>query len=143
MSRGLWINALLALLGAPRTDANKRLLWAWWAWEGGGGGVRGTINPSAKYNWLNCMTPMLGSTNFNAVGVKNYPLWLTGVRAHNKTMRNGRYPDVIAAFRSGNPFLKQPVEGLSTWLSGRGTAGNPDGEAYARRVIQTGLTWKL
>lgn len=143
MRRGTWINAVLFLLGAPRTGANRKFMFGWWQSEGGNGGPYGRVFPSPRWNWLCTTRPMLGATDYNSHGVKNYRNWLQGVRATVKTLKNGRYPDIIEALKSGNPFLKQPLDGLSVWLTGKPAKNNPDGLAYARRVLDIGWKWKL
>jgi outer membrane biogenesis lipoprotein LolB len=138
-----WINGVLIAIGAPRTRANRMFMYGWWQWEGGNGGPHGRVRPSAKFNWLNTTRPMWRSTDFNAIGVQNYRTWLQGVRATAKTLKNGRYPDVLAALRSGDPFMRQPLDGLSIWVSGRPASGNQAGLNYALRVVATGYEWKL
>jgi len=145
-----WIPNLLVLLGAPRTQQNRDLLMSWWAWEGGNGGPRGDVKPSAKYNWLNTTTKVLGSKNFNVLnpatgsGVQNYPTYLSGLHATNKTLRKPEYAGIVLALKTGTPLKPKPspflVSGLSIWVSGK-----PDstiGLAYADRVIKLALAYE-
>jgi hypothetical protein len=141
--RGTWINGVLLLLGAPRTEANRKFLWGWWQCEGGNYGPKGNVYPSPKFNWLSTTQSMFGATNYNEIGVKNYLTWIQGVRATVKTLKNGRYDDILIALKNGNPFLKQPLNGLSIWLTGKPVNNNPVGLAYAKKVIKTGWEWKL
>lgn len=143
MTSAYWINAVLALVGAPRTRANRMFMYGWWQWEGGNGGPFGRVRPSSKFNWLNTTKRMWRSTDYNDIGVQNYRSWLQGVRATAKTLKSGKYPDVLEALRSGNPFLHQPYDGLSIWLSGKPSDQNPAGMNYALRVLKSGYAWKL
>lgn len=102
------------LLGAPRNEANKKFLYAWWHFEGGNGGPKGTIYPTAKYNWLNSTTKVLGSTSYNSVGVQNYPTYISGLYGTHKTLKQDKYADIRAALKSGNPTATPPLAGLST-----------------------------
>ena len=133
-----WIPNLLVLLNAPRSQQNRDLLMSWWAWEGGNGGPKRNISPSAKFNWLNSTTKVLGSSDFNVdPGVQNYPTYLSGLYATNKTLRQDKYAGIRKALKSGHP-LSLPndpdlVAGLSTWVTGESTG--PVGAAYAQRVL--------
>lgn len=139
--KGIWITAVLLALGAPRTKENYKFMWGWWLWESGGHGPYGTTYPSAKFNWLNTMRPAIGATDYNSIGVKNYPTWIQGVKSTVSTLKRPVYLDILRALRSGNPFDHPPLEGLSTWLSG--TPSSDNGIAYARSVINTGRGWIL
>lgn len=143
--RVYWMPNVLVLIGAPVSIKNKKFMFGWWQWEGGNGGPKGNIAPSAKYNWLNSMTPVLGSTNFNSQGVQNYPTWPSGLYATVKTLKDPKYAGLVAALKTGNPFQtyhrQAVIRGLSTWVSGR--PDSEDGKAYAARVIKTGAEWKL
>ena len=143
MLRGLWMRAVLRGIGAPVTDANRRFLYAWWAYEGGGGGPNGSIKHSAKYNWLNTTRPMWRSTQYNSAHVQNYRTWRQGVKATVATLKNGHYPDVLKALRSGDPLKHPPRDGLSIWLSGRRYFGNPAGQRYTARVLDAAKHWNL
>lgn len=101
--------SLLKGLGYPVTAANLSFLNAWMRREGGGG----ANNP------LNTTQRMTGSTSFNSVGVQNYANIATGVQATIKTLRNGRYGDLLTALQSGKADTNRTYQGLSTW-SGKG-----------------------
>ncbi|MEM3008366.1 MAG: hypothetical protein QXY15_09985, partial [Candidatus Nitrosotenuis sp.] len=115
----------------------------WWAAEGGNGGPYGNINPSPKWNWLCVTRKTIGSTDYNKVGVQNYPNWGMGLYATYKTLTNGRYGDIIRALRSGDPFVNRPINGLSIWLTGRSAFRNKIGQDYAFKVLKIGYFWKL
>jgi hypothetical protein len=137
VSRVYWIPNLGQALGFKRTPECWSLLMSQWAWEGGNGGPNRNVSPSAKYNWLNSTTRVLGSSRFNAVGVQNYPTYLSGIYATAKTLRDPRYKGYLVALRSGTPLADAYAWGLraslSTWVTGE--AANAEGLAYAERVI--------
>lgn len=140
-----WIPNLLVSLSAPVTKDNRYFLTAWWTWEGGNGGPKRNVSPSAKYNWLNSMTPVLGSSAFNAVGVQNYPTYLSGIYATRKTLLDPTkvpYKGLVHALKAGNPmstsWRSEVAAGLSMWVSGSPDANRP----YAQRVIDTALAIK-
>src|SRR5258706_11254188 len=73
------------------------MLAIWQACEGG----------SATWNPINTTQPEPGATNYNSVGVKNYPDKATGIRGTATTLTNGYYPGIVADLRSGSfpPYL--------------------------------------
>lgn len=103
---------MLALIGAPATPANIRFLDAWQKGEGG----TATNNPlnTTKRGYA-------GETDYNSVGVKNYPTPSIGAIATAQTLQNGYYPHIVAALRSGNPAsvdsaqMQSLVKELKTW----------------------------
>jgi hypothetical protein len=143
--RVYWIPNLLRLLDAPFTDANRKLLFAWWAWEGGATGPRGNVNPSAKRNPLNTMRKAPGSTDFNSVHVQNYPTYKVGLQATHDTLKQTKYAGLVKALRSGKPLDlvhdKGLRAGLSCWVSGK--PDTKEGKEYAERVIKSARTWEL
>ena len=104
-----WQQQLLGRMGLPVTPNNLRFLTAWQGHEGG----------SAAFNPLNTTQGMPGATNYNSVGVRNYTNPGVGLAATIKTLRNGYYPGILAALKSGNPTWN-PLLGknLSTWGTG-------------------------
>src|SRR5690349_6827936 len=79
-SVGGWEADVLAGLGNTQpTRATLAYLAAWHRAEGG----------SASYNWLNTTQPADGATEYNSVGVKNYPSYATGIQATIGTLQNG------------------------------------------------------
>jgi hypothetical protein len=89
-----WERDVLTALKAPINADTTKFMDEWHAFEGG----------SALNNPLNTTQPELGATNYNSVGVKNYPSSAVGTKATVTTLENGRYPDIIGALRSGVPF---------------------------------------
>lgn len=104
----------------PSTTNQLRLFQAWAGAEGGGG----------AYNPLNSTEPAPGATNFNSVGVKNYPDFKSGVAATIRTIKNGRYPTLLAALRAGDAQAFIAAKGeLGTW------SGSKDGGvSYANNI---------
>jgi hypothetical protein len=89
-----WTTDVLAGLGNGQpTAATVAFLEAWARAEGG----------SATFNWLNTTQPAEGATDYNSVGVKNYPDYATGVRATVETLTNGFYPRTLAGLQATRP----------------------------------------
>lgn len=113
-----WTQTLIDM-GAPVTTANIQALSAWSQREGGGG----------AWNPLNTTRPEPGSTFFNhlsgGTGVQNYTSLSQGAQATADSINNGRYPSIVAAFKSGSA-LQMLVSGgkgaigaqLRTWSGG-------------------------
>ncbi len=106
---------VLVDMGAPITQSNIEALRAWSEREGGGG----------AWNPLNTTRPEAGSTSFNKVGVQNYTSAQQGAQATADSIRNGRYPSILAAFMTGSAFEalvgggKGPIGSqLRTWSGG-------------------------
>ena len=83
---------VLAGIGAPTTAENIRALKAWALAEG----------TKAQHNPLATTRKFANTTNFNSVGVKNYASYEDGIAATIETLKNGRYPNILAAFAQGN-----------------------------------------
>jgi hypothetical protein len=106
---------VLADMGAPITQQNIDALNTWSQHEG----------TSARFNPLATTQKESGSTNFNSVGVQNYTSAEEGAAATAHTLENGRYPGIVAAFKSGNALsLLQSAASsaigkqLQTWSGG-------------------------
>jgi hypothetical protein len=122
-----WMATYLNAAGFPDTAKNRRLLSVWQRYEGG------HTKNSARFNYLNTTQNMPGSRSINSVGVKAYRNLQQGALAWAKTLKNGRYGDLMQGFASGDPYKANVVKGLSTWLS-----GSPDsaaGHTYAQKVL--------
>lgn len=87
-------SSVLNLIGAPVTPNTLTLCRTWQGYEGG----------SAAWNPWNTTQWAEGATTYNSAGVKNYPDEATGEMATANTVRNGYYPDVLAAFRADLPM---------------------------------------
>jgi len=105
----------LRAIGAPDTPANRKFLSSWQAKEGG------WTHNSASFNPLN--TTHGPGKSINSVGVKAFPNYQTGVQMTAQTVLNGRYPNIVAGLRSGNPYNHDVSGDLSTWVSGSPTKG--------------------
>lgn len=107
--------ALLLALRAPATSTNLAFLSGWYAREGS----RAAFNPLAT------TLPAPGATNFNSVGVKNYPSFEAGVAATAQTLLGG-YPRIVADLRAGDGFAAGNEAGeLSKWSGGGYTHVGP------------------
>lgn len=103
-----WSAAMLGAGGWPQTQANINSVNSWQAREGGGG----------QNNPLNTTQAMPGATDFNSVGVKNYPSVAEGVRATVITLNNGLYGDIVMLLASGQGLCGHTLAGLSKWSGG-------------------------
>ena len=82
---------LLDQLGAPNNGSTVGFLTAWMAREG----------TSAANNPLATTLPWPGASDFNSVGVKNYPDLQSGVAATAQTLTGG-YPAIVADLQRGD-----------------------------------------
>ena len=67
-------------------------MYAWRQAEGGG----------AKNNPFNTTQKWYGATNYNSIGVKNYQTPEDGIQATCKTLKNGRYDNIIKGFKNNS-----------------------------------------
>ena len=100
--------------GARVTPENLRLLEAWQRAEGG----------DARWNPLNTTFDLPGATNYNSVGVKNYPRATWGVCATALTLTNGRYAGILGALQAAKLSAAEIVETCRDQFQTWGT--NPD-----------------
>lgn len=105
--------AILASLGAKSTPEKIKFLKAWRQAEGG----------KAKNNPFNTTKkmPVDGVTNYNSVGVKNYPDRQTGLEATVKTLTLPYYSELLSKLRNDNITAQELAEtdDLSTWGTGQ------------------------
>jgi len=113
----------LRTMGAPPTKENIAFLKNWQKHEGG------WTNNSASFNPLN--TTSGPGSSINSVGVKAFGDYGTGVKMTAQTMLNGRYPNIVAGLKAGNPYSTDISGDLSTWVSGSPTKGL----SYAQKVM--------
>lgn len=82
----------------------------------------GLENTQAGYNPLATTQYMPGATEFNSVGVRNYPNRTVGLQATKETLLNGFYPNIVKALEDGDPYAAQDKGELSaelhTWSGG-------------------------
>jgi cell wall-associated NlpC family hydrolase len=103
-----------------------KFLTAWQRAEGG------HTNNKASWNWLNTTKDGPGALrDINSVGVTAFDNPAHGIQATRDTLLNGRYGDIVAALREGNPYGGNVAAGLSTWVS-----GSPTGNlGYAQKIL--------
>lgn len=78
---------------------------------------------SAFRNPLDTTQPEPGSWSVNSAGVQHYASWGQGLHATVVTLRNGRYPAMIAALRAGNDAQRYAdAAAASHWGTGQYTA---------------------
>jgi hypothetical protein len=104
--------ALLAAGGWPQSDNNITAVVAWSAMEGGH-----YVNHNCRYNPMNTMMPMPGSTYGLSNGVKAYQSWDDGLAATLKTLHNGLYNNVIQNLASSADPV-DTISSLTTWTGG-------------------------
>jgi hypothetical protein len=92
-STAAWASGFLGAAGLPRTACNVAAVRAW-------EGAEGTF--SRYNNPLDSTQREPGSYSINSVGVQRYVSTAQGEQAAVKTLFNGFYPRIIAAFRAGN-----------------------------------------
>lgn len=104
--------AILGALGARVTPGGIAILVAWQACEG---------MPLSTNNPMATTEPAPDAGAWNSEGVKTYPTTAEGIQATVRTLLNGRYPQIVAALRSGSvtAFLAAPGE-IGTWGTGYG-----------------------
>lgn len=99
VTRGEFWNRLLDELQAPKTLHTRRFGLAWMQTEG----------DAAKFNPMNTTLKMPGSTQFNSVGVQNYPDLATGVEATRRTLVNTKghgYEPILGKLRQNAPAVE-------------------------------------
>jgi peptidoglycan hydrolase CwlO-like protein len=121
---GHWAHLFLAKLGAPACPDNLVVVVAWEASEG----------TAAAYNPLATTHDFPGATDFNSVGVKNYPSLQAGLQATMDTLVFGAttwgYGAILSDLRSCAPAESTALSiNASAWC--RGCAGG----AYVTGVV--------
>jgi hypothetical protein len=90
-----WALDFLARAGFEATPANVQVVVSWeYAESSGGGGMWNPLNTTQG--------GYPGETDFNSVGVKNYPTRDVGVQANARVIHNGYYPHVVERFLAGD-----------------------------------------
>ena len=119
-----WVTRFLKSRNLPVTPASVNFLNTWQRYEGG------ATHNDAAYNYLNTTT---GSDYpaINSVGVRRFPNEQVGFDMLDRTLRNGRYGNIVAGLESGDPYSRDISGDLQTWVSGR-RDGNP---GYAKKVL--------
>ena len=109
----LWKFRTLRAIHAKGVRQNRRFLDAWATCEGG----------TAENNPLNTTEPWPGATDYNAVGVKNYPTGASGIAATAATLVNGHYDGIVADLRAGKLSALDIAKANSHELDVWGTGG--------------------
>lgn len=109
-----WRFRLLRAVKASGRAQNRRFLAAWQRAEGG----------NARYNPLNTTEPWAGATDYNSIGVKNYPSAAAGISATAATLLNGHYPGLLVDLRTASKTAEQIVADRADEIRVWGT--NPD-----------------
>lgn len=100
--------SILKGIGAPITDENMKFFYAWRQAEGG----------KARNNPFNTTQSKPGSTFYNCLkkgvsgcksGVRNYLSSQDGIDATVRTIKNGRYQNIINSLKSGNSAEKSAL----------------------------------
>ena len=99
-------------LGVNRTEEKEKFFMAWRQAESG----------TAKFNPFNTTKTMNvdGVTNYNSVGVKNYPDMSTGIMATVKTLKLPYYEDLIEKLNDDSITAEElaSTDDLNTWGTG-------------------------
>lgn len=121
--------AVLNDLGVPDTPQNRSFIIGWSRAEG----TAAKNNPLATTLALPGSVPLPG----NSAGVQQYPTIAEGAQATAATIGNGRYPNIVAALRTGGAVAHSfgntgVYSDLNTWVSGR---PSPAVTGYVRNVL--------
>ena len=112
VSYGRWAELLLGRLGAPACRDNLSVLVAWQAAEG----------TAAAHNPLATTHDVPGATNFNAVGVKNFPSLEAGLDATIETLHGPEtygYGAILSALAScASAMTTAQAVNASSWCKG-------------------------
>lgn len=106
-----WRFRLLLKLRASHRVSNYKLLHVWRECEGG----------DASFNPLNTTESWPGATDYNSVGVKNYPTGPDGIQATYLTLVNGHYPGIVGGLRAGvapKTIVTKYASEFNTWGTG-------------------------
>lgn len=125
--------ALLGRLGIKPNPYNVRAIVGWEKAEGG------HWNNSARYNPLNTTQDAPGAAPMNSVGVKAYGSWEQGLDATAKTLKNGRYGQILRALRGRDPGAVAGAIGSSPWGTNASLVSQTIGAAPTQRVAAPSL----
>lgn len=104
------LDQLLQMIGAPSTPSTLGAFADWMKAEGG----------TASYNPFNTTEDAPGATDYNGVGVKNYPSLNAGISATANTLLNGHYQKLVSDLRSGKASTAELTQDVaqSPWGTG-------------------------
>ena len=94
ITRLQWALDLLDQANLPVTPNNVATVVCWCQFEG----------TAAKFNPMATTQPAKGATNFNSVGVKNYPDYKTGLIATANTLKQAYYKQVVADLKADRDY---------------------------------------
>lgn len=104
-----WEEDVLAAARLPATSENVAFLSAWHPYE----------QSACANNPLNTKEPWTGGTNCLPNGVKRYDTQAHGAAATAATLKDGFYPNLLAALREGNPYTYADpaavAQDITTW----------------------------
>lgn len=147
-TRGQFCRGVLRELGyglapwtAAKTYRRVTFMLAWGRGEFGEKPCDGRPDQGARYNLFATTRDVPGSTWYNTFGsgmhVRNYPDARTGERAIADTLRNGNYPDLLAAIdRADSADAMAAALAASPWGTGSNAA-----EALPTVRRQRGTEW--
>ena len=95
---------ILKGVGAPVTNRNMMLMYAWRQAEGGEAANNpfNTTKPTTNSTFYNCLSRGGGKCR---IGVRNYSNRLEGILATIQTLKNGKYNNVISALKDNSKSL--------------------------------------
>jgi hypothetical protein len=113
VSYGSWADLLLRVLGAPTCHDNQVLVVAWQVQE----------FTQASWNPLATTHRMVGSTDFNSVGVQNYASLEQGLQATEETIQHGwdvyGYGAIVDRLKAcADPLATARAIAASSWCPG-------------------------
>lgn len=106
-----WETDVLAQIGAPDTQTNVQFLGTWHNFE---------LSACAN-NPLNTTLAVASSTKCNSAGVRSYTSAAMGAQATAATLTNGRYPALVAALQTGDPYSYTDPDGVAANIRTWGT----------------------
>lgn len=110
LNRERWAVRLLNRLDIKPNRQNVKALVGWQRAEGG------HYNNDARFNPLNTTQPMPGAGNTGTQGnIKVYRSPKQGLRATVKTLRNGRYDNILGALQQGSAQDVASAIGRTPW----------------------------
>jgi len=105
-----FFEGVLQKLNAPVSANNLNFFNQWAKYE----------KSNSQYNTLNTTLNKPGATNFNSVGVKNYPNLETGIQATADTLKLKYYKPIVYALQNNKAYSyyqgnQDIIKALNTW----------------------------
>lgn len=138
VSADAFASGILGGIGAPDSPSNHSFIIAWMGGE----------NTNARNNPLATTQPAQGTSDFNSIGVKNYPSPQVGLTATVQTLLNGYYNGIVSDLRKGNvapqSIINNNASELGTWGTGAGLVSTRFTQLQAGQIssasVAPGLT---